>query len=179
MARPKRGSQEVDQAILDAQALELRYKEMSYRAIAQAQGCSHQAAYDRVKRAKGRLAGPEARQRFYEDLADLDALEAMANEVLEREHIVVREKGAIVDPRTGKPLLDDAPVLQAIATILRIKERRAKQIGYDAPARSEVTHHDGDSELDREIAGLLGQMERVAKSKGPLAPPSKTEPAHT
>jgi hypothetical protein len=132
-----------------------------------------------VKRAKSRLISAEAKRKFYEeDLADLDDLEAAAWEVLEREHIVVREKGAIIDPRTGTPMLDDSPVLQALASILRVKERRARQIGYDAPARAEVTHHDGDSELDREIAGLLGEMERLAKSEGPLAPPSKTEPAN-
>ena len=37
-----------------------------------------------------------------------------------------------------KPLLDDAPVLRAVDTLLRIAARRARLLGLDAPAQLDI-----------------------------------------
>lgn len=81
----------------------------------------------------------------------LDAMERAALGVLKARHVVVRGDGVVrrqvVDAATGLPirdpdtgefvevdLEDDAPVLAAVAHLLRIEERRARMFGYDAPA---------------------------------------------
>jgi hypothetical protein len=106
----------------------------------------------------------------------LDALEVAAQAVLSRFHVTVSQ-GRIVGkfvgfakiPGTdevylgedGKPiplyedLRDDGPELAAIATLLRIQDRRAKLNGLDQPVRISV---EGDSEIDQEIEDLVSAM---------------------
>lgn len=89
----------------------------------------------------------------------LDAMERAALGVLRAKHVVVRGDGVVkrgvVDAETGLPirdpetgelaevdLEDDAPVLAAIAHMLRIEERRAKMFGYDAATVVENRNYD-------------------------------------
>lgn len=89
----------------------------------------------------------------------LDAMERAALGVLGAKHVVVRGDGVVrrqvVDAATGLPirdpetgefvevdLEDDAPVLAAIAQLLRVEERRAKMFGYDAVTVIEQRNYD-------------------------------------
>lgn len=80
-----------------------------------------------------------------QELERLDLLQRKATEVLERRHLVV-QSGKVVraganedgDPE-GEPLEDDGPTLAAVASLLRIAERRAKLLGLDAPVKADVT----------------------------------------
>jgi hypothetical protein len=85
-------------------------------------------------------------------LLTLDALQVEAWKVLDRKHLVVSAgKVIVVD---GEPLLDSAPTLRSVDTILRLCERRAKLMGLDAPQRHEITAGDLDAEITRLTAQL-------------------------
>lgn len=93
------------------------------------------------------------------ELQRLDVMWAEAWAVLKREHVTVSHGRIVMDEREGhegRPLLDDGPVLQAIATLLRIQERRAKFLGLDSPMKVEAITIDA---LDAAIAKLAAELE--------------------
>ena len=88
------------------------------------------------------------------ELDRLDAMYDAAIKVLEAEHVTVSQgKVVMLD---GEPLKDDAPVLRAIETLLKIQQRRAALLGLDAK-----TQHDMGI-AEREIALAEGQGELLA-----------------
>lgn len=94
------------------------------------------------------------------ELEKLDRLERAAITVLETKHVhvsggkVVRDGGD--EETVGEPLYDDGPVLQAIETLRRLSERRAKLLGIDAPTKVEtdgkltVVVESNDGQIDLE-----------------------------
>lgn len=91
------------------------------------------------RNAIARTAGLVEERRAIE-LAKLDEMERRVQEVMDTEHyalaggVVVRGIPAD-DQELGEPLLDDEPVLKAIAMKLKIMERRARYTGADAPTQ--------------------------------------------
>lgn len=95
------------------------------------------------------------------ELEKLDRLERAALDVLTRPHVHVSGGKIVRDGYTeigddgkpvdmpGDPLLDDGPVLQAIESLRRLSERRAKLLGIDAPTRIEA-----DGELKVIVEGV-------------------------
>ena len=81
-----------------------------------------------------------------EELEHLEMLTRTALDVLSRPHVHVSggkvARDTVFDDegneRPGDPLLDDGPVLQAIESLRRLSERRAKLLGIDAPTRVEA-----------------------------------------
>lgn len=100
------------------------------------------ALSDRLKRLDG--AVDELRTL---ELERLDAMHSKAWGVLERPHMLV-QGGKVVTIEAPDPenpgetrtirLQDDGPLLQAILTLLRISERRAKLSGLDAPTEISI-----------------------------------------
>ncbi len=84
--------------------------------------------------------------------------QARASEAYEQH---VAEAMAALDLAQGRIVeaIADGDLAQA-DRLVKLLDRRARLLGLDAPARSEaeVTVHDGDSDLDRSIAELLGRM---------------------
>jgi hypothetical protein len=147
-----------------AEALRLRANGLYFDEIGQALGITKQAAFTLVTRAlKTTLREPGEQVRTLE-LDRLDQLQVEALAVLRRRHVLV-SGGKIVRDDDDQPLLDDGPALQAIATLLRIAERRARLLGLDAPAKHEVLTLDA---IDTEIRRLEEQLSQVA-------PHAKTE----
>lgn len=159
-ARPHDGKgrfvRSVETAEREAEAARLRSKGWSYPRIAAELGYKHKAdAYNAVKKVLAdtvREAGDEVRAM---ELVRLDALYAAATEVLDREHVTVSH-GRIVAGADGAPLLDDAPVLQAVDRLLRIQERRARLLGLDAPVKKDV------SLTDERVAAIEALAEELA-----------------
>lgn len=122
-------------------ALELRKKGWTYQKIAESLGISIQGASDCVKRALERLK-TEVRESA-EDVRqiELERLDKM---------LAIAESAA------------EAGDLSAIDRVLRIQERRAKYLGLDAPARTdiraEVVARQDLSHLDDD---RLAQIERL------------------
>jgi len=123
----------------DAEAARLRSRGLSYEAIGRELGLDKGNAYHAVQRAlEATVAEPAAEVRQLE-LARLDDMYMAVMKVLEAQHFTVSNGKLIYHPETGGPLLDDAPVLQAVDRLLKIQERRARLLGLDAATKTEVS----------------------------------------
>ena len=143
------------QALIDAEALELRNTGMTFKAIGEQMGCSAPGAFQRCQRALAMIAAPAVEEHRRIELAKLDLLELKAIEVLDRKHVYVSQGGKIIYDGPEK-LEDDAPTLAAINSMLKIQERRSRLLGLDAPVRQqiEVTTYEGGGEIERELSRL-------------------------
>lgn len=141
----------------DAEAARLRSSGWTYPRIAAELGFNHKAdAYNAVKRvldATVREAGDDLRAL---ELDRLDDMYAAAMEVLKRGHVVVSHGNVVT--HDGAPLPDDGPVLQAIGTLLRIQERRAKLLGLDAPVKRDLTLTDERTAAIEALAEELAEQ---------------------
>jgi hypothetical protein len=72
------------------------------------------------------------------ELAKIDLLERRAYEIMEKHHVFVSQGGKVVYDGDVK-LEDDGPALQAINTLAKLGERRARLLGLNAPTRTELT----------------------------------------
>jgi hypothetical protein len=156
----------------DAQAAALRSRGMSYRQVAAEMGYrSVRSAQEAVQRALSSIVEESAQDLRAMELGRLDDLYEAAMDVLGRDHVVVSNSGKIVYDTIeyardgtgnimidddGRPvaekvakLLDDAPKLAAIKTLLQIQERRAKLLGLDSPVKAEV-----GGKLTYEVVGV-------------------------
>ncbi|MFJ9214240.1 hypothetical protein [Streptomyces sp. NPDC102264] len=122
----------------DAEAARLRSRGWPYQRIADELGYADRGeahhAVGRVLKATVQEAGDELRTL---ELERLDAMYASVMDVLERKHFTV-SNGKIMY-MGDQPLEDDGPVLQAVDRLLRIQERRARLLGLDAPAKTQVS----------------------------------------
>jgi len=138
MARPT-NEQRVLIAQRRARVLAMRVEQRPYSEIAAALGISEDLAakdYERAVTERGAALDAVRLPAVSIEMAKLDAIEQAAWEVLRREHIVIQHGKVVRINR--KPVIDDAPVLQAIDRLLRASERRARLKGLDAPTRVEV-----------------------------------------
>lgn len=111
-----------------------------------------QAAIRRALANMVRFAQDEVRMM---EMVSLDELESTAWRTLRNNHVIV-SNGRVVHDETGEPLQDDRFVLECIDRILKIKERRARMLGIDAPSRAEVISIDS---IDSEIAKLERELQ--------------------
>jgi len=129
----------------DAAAADLRSKGWTYQRIADELGFTEKGeahhAVSRCLKATLQEAGDAVRTlvlgRLDGELERLNDLEAAVHEVLARKHITV-SNGKVIYVG-DEPLLDDAPVLQAVDRLLKIEESRRrcdesrrKLLGLDA-----------------------------------------------
>ncbi len=147
----------------NAEACELRAQGWTYRRIAAHFGIDVHTAHDAVQNGlRDIIKEPAEAVRQFEldrldaELVRLTDLEDAAREVLQRHHVTV-SNGQVVR-LDGDPIIDDAPVLQAIDRLLKIEEQRRKNgesrrklLGLDAPSRVSVEAE----QLGREIGRLL------------------------
>lgn len=166
-------SKHIDQALLDAQAVHLRTEQdYTFEQIAAEMGCSVSTAHRRVMRAYARIAGPNAQESKNRLLKSLDDAEVAVLRVLETSHLTVTEKGVVCVEINGQkvPVPDDSPVLQAVDRLLKINHQRAQLTGAYAPIKvTQEVKHSVQSDLDREIEGLLEGLGRVGESSPPVA----------
>jgi Homeodomain-like domain len=169
----------------EARALALRRDGHTYEEIGQALGVNRQMATRIVQRGLARVVREPAEQVRAIELLALDHLQVQALAVLRRKHFFV-QGGEVVkrsNPETGEEeeLVDDGPMLQAIACVLRIQESRRRLLGLDAPTQARVmadislaeawrrsTREQHEALLDAEIAELQRELDR----RGPAEPPA-------
>lgn len=146
-----------EHATRDAQAAAMYARGMTFKEIGATFGVTKQAAHQMRARALAAAGKQDREEALAIELAKLDAMEQAAWVVLARNHIVVSNGRVMVDPRSDEAdlvlLEDDGPVLQAVSTLLKVAERRAKMIGLDAPARVEVS-----DKLTTEIERLAADL---------------------
>lgn len=157
-----------------AEVLRLRRIGTTFQAIGDQLGITRQRAHQIYKTALGEIPFDEVTTYRAEQLERLDALLVEANAVLAREHLMVSQGRVVrlgepfinadgeadIAVGQGEPLEDDAPVLAAISTILKIEERRAKLLGLDAPTKTNVTVSDAITSEIEQLAAQLGMTEQ-------------------
>lgn len=170
----KTSSRRLTVAIRRAKAIQMRLDGAKYTEILAA-GLGYRstgAIAQDIQRALVELAAePTAELRALE-VARLDDMYSAVMGVLRREHLTVSHGKVIyvpadVDGDPDVPLVDDAPVLQAVDRLLKIQERRAKLLGLDAPTKVSVIT---DALLDEEEARLaaeIAELERQAAEPDP------------
>lgn len=158
MPKAKRGrrTREPDQILRDARAVELRRLHLSYDQIAAQLGYSAKSsAYHAVQRGLAdSIIEPSDEVRQME-IERLDELARRAFRVMAAKHFKTSGGKLIRHPETDELLIDDAPVLNAIETLLRIMDRRAKLLGLDSVQKVEIITH---SMIDEEIAKLTAEL---------------------
>jgi hypothetical protein len=115
-----------------------------------------------IKRAMGemaRFAGDEMRLM---ELRSLDELEWFAWNAMRKNHVVISQGRVVLHDDSGEPVEDDRFILETVDRILKIKERRAKLMGLDAPQRREVITIDS---IEQEIKKLEGEL-RISANAG-------------
>jgi hypothetical protein len=159
---PTRAERQADAARRRAQVMQLRLAGQSFEEIGDQLGISDTRAHQLYQDALDRtIKEPAGRVRQLE-LRRLDRLELAASKVLAGKHLVV-QGGKVVHGDDDQPLVDQGPVLQAINTLLRVAERRAKLLGLDEPVRADVTariHAEVYSldALDRELERVTAEL---------------------
>jgi hypothetical protein len=164
----------------DFDAAALRAEGASFGRIAAELGfASRGHAHDAVIRALRDVPYPGAEDDKLLDLERIDRLIEQAWAVMKREHLTVSQgravgkqtgwqrddDGAILRDGEGAPvaeyedILDDGPLLSSVREIRGLLERRAKMIGYDAPAKSRIEVVTSDM-IEAEIARLEADLGR-------------------
>ena len=151
----------------DHQAAEMRSKAMTYQQIGEALGISRQAAHKAVQRAIDEIPKEGTEQVLSMELQKLDYLERRLFKIVEDLHVTIARSGKIVMYDDGTPVPDEAPVIQAIAALLRVGDRRSKLLGLNAPAKAEVdvTIQEHAGEVDRAIWERAIEFERWRSAK--------------
>lgn len=138
-----------------AKVIEMRRARKTFDEIGTELGITRQRAFTIYREALAAIPAAQLDEHRAEELQQLDYLSSKAFEVLERRHVTVSNGRVIYLDDEADPLEDDGPVLDAIKTLLRIQERKAKLLGLDAPARHEVMTLDS---LDAQIAELTSAL---------------------
>jgi len=116
-----------------------------------------------IKRAMGEMARFANDEMRMMELRSLDELEWIAWQTLKKSHVVVSQGRVVIHDETGVPVEDDRFVLETIDRILKLKERRAKLMGLDAPIRREVITMDS---IENEIKKLESELQASHGSQG-------------
>lgn len=128
--------QTAESAEIDARACELRSRGWSYRDIAAELGIDYSQAHARVQRAMARIVQEPAEAARQFELDRLDRMYRKVEEVLAAQHIVVQH-GKVVYLH-DEPLTDHDPVMRAVASLLKIQERRSKLLGLDSAQKLQL-----------------------------------------
>jgi len=144
----------------DAQAADLFRRGLTYRQISSQLGWrSPNAAFQAVRRAAkdaatDSLAAAEALQMM---LARQQDYRRLVWRVAMAKHYVTTQAGLVALGPDGQPLLDDAPVLNAVDRLVKIDAEEAKLLGLYAPAKSRVEVITEDA-VDAELAKLAREI---------------------
>jgi hypothetical protein len=141
----------------DAEAARLKAQGMTLEVIAEKLNMNGdpQRAAASIKRALGEMARFASDELRIMELRSLDELEWVAWKTLQNKHVIINQ-GKVIRDDNGEPMDDDRFTLEVVDRILKIKERRAKLWGLDAPTRSEVltinSIEDEISKLEKELS---------------------------
>src|ERR1700722_6466326 len=165
-------------AARDAEAAALRARGRTFQQIADELGFASRAkAYEAVQRAFAAIPSEQVEEARRLDLERLDRLIEYHSAIMEREHVTVshgrvitREAGVERDKdgierldMDGKPIpvaedvLDDGPGQASAREVRALIERRAKIIGYEAPARTRIEVITEDA-VEAEMAELARKI---------------------
>lgn len=158
---PASKAQQAATAERRTRAIALRVAGVDFQTIADQLGyASRGAAHTDISRAlaqRKRDLDVQAGVAAALEVERLETMERAAWAVLRRTHILVSQ-GRVIRDDDERPLVDDAPTLNAIDRLLKIQDRRAKLLGLDAPTKVEVLTDDA---IDAEVRRLAAELGRV------------------
>jgi hypothetical protein len=145
-----------EQTEKDHQAAGMR--PMTYRAIGEKFGVNESSAYQMVQRAIADIPRESTEELIQLELMKLDRIESKAADIMEKYHPFVSQKGEVFNVE------DEMPVIQAMNTLLKIADRRARLLGLNAPTRTEltstvsVTVEDRSAQAKRVVLAVLNRL---------------------
>jgi len=122
-------------------------------------GPSEDRAAAAIKRAMARAVRFATDETRALELQSYDELEAVCWRELQANPRLVQQGRIIVDEE-GLPVPDKRLLMEIVDRILKIKERRSRLLGLDAPTRAEILTVDS---VDAEIAKLEAELAEAKK----------------
>lgn len=150
----------LQQATIDTEAVQLRSRGATYPEIARTMSCSISTAYERVQRALRSVPAEAVADMRLVEAQRLDDLWKIAWREATRDHALIAD-GKVVKDDDGVRLVNHAAKLQAVNTLIRIQERRARLFGLDEPVtqRIEVLTEDVMDRAMRELNADIAERE--------------------
>ena len=143
----------------------MRLTGKTYREISEELGIPDSTLQDMVTRAWMDLPLEGTETMVKQELAKLDALDRKYWAIMEKHHPYVTQSGKI-PTLDGEIIEDDTPVMQAMAGLLRVADRRAKFLGLNAPTRTELTGvivtADYNAQGEQAKAAVLSLLSRLS-----------------
>lgn len=150
----KTGRRAIEHSQRRAEIMRLRLDGLTLQEIGNHMGIGRDAVHNTITRALDALTKKPAEELLAMELARVEELLAQAMETVRAFHPLIAngkvvyapvlddEGQPMLDPATGEVLTtvmeDKAPKLAAIATCVRLLERRSKYLGLDAPVRAQT-----------------------------------------
>lgn len=145
---------------IELEALVLKSRGKSLEEIAEYQGeADVKKVAARIRRAAAAAYRWAVDEQRLLELMSMDEIESQLRQDLMADQPLLSNARGIVLDQDGNPLKDARYHLDVIDRIMRVKERRAKLMGLDAPSRSEVSHID---KVDAEIKALEEELAKRA-----------------
>ena len=155
----------MEQMQLDHEAASMRLRGHTYVEIGKKFGVVTSGAQNMVNRAWMDLPLEDTETLVKQELAKLDTLERKYWAIMEKHHPYVTQSGKI-PTMDGEVIEDDGPVMQAMAGLLRVADRRAKFLGLNAPTRTELTGvivtADYNAQGEQAKAAVLSLLSRLS-----------------
>lgn len=153
----------------DAKAVRLRAQGASYSAIGKALGYSDASgAFRAVQRGLAAVVAPDVRELRLLQGEELDQVQRECWKIIAAPHLKSSNSGRVVlDPATQEPLLDPAPTIAALNTLLKVSARRAALFGLDAPTSLRVEHAgDAMETYNAAYEALMAELDRQIAAEG-------------
>lgn len=162
LTSPRRSFSLAERVIQQRQCLDLKLAGWRQEDIAVHLGLTDMIVSDRIAAALNAHVQPAAEQLRKEEIARLDKYLKALDKIIER--------GAIAYSNKGDEYVDEAKRSQAVATAVRVAERRAKLLGLDMPQQIDIKHeHTGpiEAEIERLSAELALNVTPTVESDAP------------
>lgn len=130
---------QADNTKRDAEIYRLRLRGYSPEEIAGLYGLSPHTTASIISRVTAALHRTDPTASKLLELDRLDRLLKKAVVIADRRHLAVSHGRVIFDPTTNAPMIDDAPTLDAISSIIKIMDQRARYEGTYAPTNLNIT----------------------------------------
>lgn len=165
----------LEKAERDADIWAQRAKGHSVQQIAEASDLSPSTVRASLSRVAEEYKVESAAEIIKMELDRLDIMLLHAMEVLETRHVAY-SNGRRMEDEDGNSVVDDAPVLAAIKTVLSIMDRRSKYLGLDAPTKSEqsINVHQDPNHVDLAVLDIIENFKAQAMA---LSPADLQQPA--
>jgi hypothetical protein len=146
-----------------AEVVRLKARGIPYPDIARRLGISEDVARQDVSRAH-KMRAQELRDNVDElvagEMEELEALQQLTWRIAAAQHRKVGTSGVAARDEHGNPVFDFSVNLHAVNTLVKIRERMAKLLGYDAALKIDVKAQVVTVDaIDAAILGLREQLE--------------------